>query len=125
MPTFNDGESGSSVRAKINETITVVDGLDTGDDLLMDAAERTKLAGIENGATADQTGAEIKALYEGEADTNAFTDANVTKLGNAVESDPAGVTGADSVPNMMSLTTAEYGAITPVADTLYLITDAT
>jgi len=42
----------------------------------------TKLAGIEAGATGDQTGAEIKSLYEGEADTNAFTDAEQTKLGN-------------------------------------------
>ena len=47
-----------------------------------------KLAGIEANATADQTGAEIKALYEAEADTNAFTDAEQTKL--------AGIeTGAD------------------------------
>lgn len=40
--------------------------------------ERTKLAGIEAGATADMTGAEIKAAYE--AEPNAFTDALKTKL---------------------------------------------
>jgi hypothetical protein len=40
--------------------------------------ERTKLAGIETGATADQTGAEIKAAYEAEANTNAYTDAERT-----------------------------------------------
>jgi hypothetical protein len=52
------------------------------------SADGTKLDGIEAGATADQTGAEIKALYEAEADTNAFTDAEQTKL--------AGIeTGAD------------------------------
>ena len=45
-------------------------------------ADDAKLDGIEASATADQTGAEIKALYEGESDTNAFTDANVTKLAN-------------------------------------------
>ena len=38
--------------------------------------------GVEAGATADQTGAEIKIAYELEANTNAFTDANVTTLGN-------------------------------------------
>jgi hypothetical protein len=38
--------------------------------------------GIEAGATADQTGAEIKAAYEAEADTNAFTDAEKTKVGH-------------------------------------------
>ena len=36
--------------------------------------KESKLAGIEDNATADQTGAEIKALYEAELDTNAFTD---------------------------------------------------
>jgi hypothetical protein len=36
---------------------------------------------VENGATGDQTGAEIKSAYEGEADTNAFTDAEKTKVG--------------------------------------------
>ena len=33
----------------------------------MSASDFTKLAGIETGATADQTGAEIKTAYEGEA----------------------------------------------------------
>ena len=42
-------------------------------------ADHTKLDGIETSATADQTGAEIKALYEAEA--NAYTDALNTKLG--------------------------------------------
>lgn len=40
----------------------------------------TKLSGIETSATADQTGAEIKTVYESEADTNAFTDAEQSKL---------------------------------------------
>lgn len=42
--------------------------------------DKTKLDGIETGATADQTGAEIKAAYEGEANTNAYTDAEKSKL---------------------------------------------
>lgn len=43
-----------------------------------------------------------------------------------IESDPTGVTGADQVTNVMSLTTAEYSAIgSPDSSTLYLITDAT
>lgn len=40
--------------------------------------------GVEAGATADQTGAEIKALYEGEADTNAYTDAEKAKVANLI-----------------------------------------
>lgn len=49
-----------------------------GRDVSTDGA---KLDGIEAGATADMTGDEIKAAYEGEADTNAFTDAEKSKLG--------------------------------------------
>ena len=47
---------------------------------LQTAADKTKLDGIETGATADQTAAEIKTAYESNADTNAFTDAEQTKL---------------------------------------------
>lgn len=53
-------------------------------NLLLTSAERTKLGTVETGATADQTGAEIKTAYEGEADTNAFTDALLGKL-NGIE----------------------------------------
>jgi hypothetical protein len=42
----------------------------------------------------------------------------------AVNSDTSGVTGADQITNMMSLTQAEYAAIgSPNASTLYIITD--
>jgi len=41
-------------------------------------ADETKLAGVEDGATTDQTGAEIKTAYEAEA--NAYTDTKDTKL---------------------------------------------
>jgi len=42
-----------------------------------------------------------------------------------VLSDPTGVTGADAVTNIMSLTQAEYDAIvTADASTIYVITDA-
>ena len=46
----------------------------------MSTADKNKLDGIESGATADQTGAEIKSLYEAESNTNAFTDAEKVKL---------------------------------------------
>ena len=47
-------------------------------------AEKTKLAGIEPGATADMTDAEIKTAYENNADTNAFTDAEKAKLADLI-----------------------------------------
>jgi hypothetical protein len=95
MATFNNGESLSSVRTKINDAIDKVDGnaafsndISVSGNITVTgtvdgrdvAADGTKLDGIEASATADQTGAEIKALYEAEADTNAFTDAEQTKL---------------------------------------------
>ena len=44
------------------------------------SAEETKLAGIETGATTDQSGAEIKVAYEANANTNAFNDVEKSKL---------------------------------------------
>ena len=38
------------------------------------ATDETKLAGVEAGATGDQTDAEIKIAYENNTDTNAYTD---------------------------------------------------
>jgi len=58
--------------------------LDTNSDQVLFAQQEItdKLSGIEDGATADQTNAEIKTAYEANSDTNAFTDAEKTKLQN-------------------------------------------
>lgn len=65
------------------------------------ATDGTKLDGIEVGATADQTAAEIKTAYESNADTNAFTDADNTKLAgieaSADVTDTANVTAAGAL----------------------------
>ncbi len=45
-------------------------------------------------------------------------------VATAIQSNPAGIAGADVVTNIVSLTQAEYSALTPVATTLYIITDA-
>ena len=57
-----------------------VGGTVDGRDLATDGA---KLDNIEPNATADQTDAEIKTAYENNSNTNAFTDALLTKL-NAI-----------------------------------------
>lgn len=44
------------------------------------ATEARTLLNVEDGATADQSAAEIKTAYESNSDTNAFTDAEQTKL---------------------------------------------
>jgi len=72
IQTFNNWETYSDIRSKINSNFT---------DLESDVtANTTKLAGIETGATADQTAGEIKTAYESNADTNAYTDDEKTKL---------------------------------------------
>ena len=60
--------------------ITIPGTID-GRDLQTDG---TKLDGVESGATADQTAAEIRALVESATDSNVFTDADHTKL-NGIE----------------------------------------
>ena len=55
----------------------VVGGTVDGRDV---AADGTKLDGIESGATADQTAAEIRTLVGNASDSNVFTDADHTKL---------------------------------------------
>ena len=69
-----------------------------GRDLSVDGA---KLDGIESGATADQTAAEIRTLVESASDSNVFTDADHTKL-NGIEAsadvtDTANVTAAGAL----------------------------
>jgi len=60
----------------VNGNITVTGTVD-GRDV---ATDGTKLDGIEAGATADQTAAEIRTLVESATDSNVFTDADHTKL---------------------------------------------
>lgn len=73
-------------------------GLLDGRDVATDGA---KLDGIEAGATADQTAAEIKTAYESNANTNAFTDADHSKLdgieAGADVTDTANVTSAGAL----------------------------
>ena len=58
--------------------------LDANSDQVLFAQQEItdKLAGIEEGATADQTAAEIRTLVESATDSNVFTDADHTKLNN-------------------------------------------
>ena len=60
----------------VNGNITVTGTVD-GRDV---ATDGTKLDGIETGATADQTNAEIRTAVEAATDSNVFTDADHTKL---------------------------------------------
>lgn len=66
----------------------------------LDSVAATKLAGIDANAKDDQTGAEIKAAYEGEA--GAFTDTKDTKLtgiADGAEVNPADLAALDPTAN--------------------------
>jgi len=75
-------------------TVTSSDGTDaviakvsgTNDGLML-SADKTKLDGVAAGATVDQTGAQIKALYEAELNTNAYTDAEKVLVSTALQSE--------------------------------------
>ena len=99
-------------------------------------ADETKLDTIETAATADQTGAEIKTAYEGEA--SAFTDAQFTKLSGIETSATADQTGAqiktayEAESDTNAFTDAEQTKLTDLSTTetigIYLTaldTDAT
>lgn len=73
---YGDGTIDASGRltVKFPKATTVI----TGDGLTED--QKQKLDGIEAGATRDKTPAEVKAAYEENSDTNAFTDSNRNQL---------------------------------------------
>ena len=70
----------------------VVGGTVDGRDVALDG---TKLDSIENGATADQTAAEIRTLVESASDSNVFTDNDHTKLDGIEANATADQTGAE------------------------------
>ena len=79
----------------------------------LSSADFTKLAGIEANATADQTGAEIKTLYQAQA--NAFTDAQFTKLSGVETSATADQTQSDI--NALSITATSCSGNSATATT--------
>jgi hypothetical protein len=61
------------------------------------------LINVEDGATADQTDAEIKTAYENNADTNEFSDAEQTKL--------AGIETGAEVSKLVQTVNSQDGAV--------------
>ena len=94
--------SNKTLTAPVISGDLTTDGTIDGRDV---ATDGTKLDGIESGATADQTAVEIKTAYESNADTNAFTDADETKL-DGIEA-LADVTDTDNVTTAGALMDSE------------------
>ena len=60
--------------------VTLPEVVAGGNSGLITGADKTKIDGIEAGATGDQTAAEIRTLVDAASDSNVFTDADHTKL---------------------------------------------
>ncbi len=84
--------AGSKILPNFGSQNIITSGTVDGRDVSTDG---TKLDGIESGATADQTNAEIKAAYEANANTNEFSDAEQTKLANIETAATADQTAAE------------------------------
>jgi hypothetical protein len=112
----NSGGGGSGDMTKVVYDPTTVEGdafsmdnmAETATKKIFTSTERTKLTGVETGATTDQTGAEIKTAYE--AETNAYTDTKNTKL-NGIE------TGATTDQTGAEIKTAYEGEANAYTDT--------
>ena len=126
----NSAQQPPSEGAFVNGDKTKLNGIEAGADVtdtanvtsagaLMDS-EVTNLAAVKAFDPTDYATAAQGSL----ADTATQHGDNVSTLTNDaayVPSNPTGVTGADAITNMMSLTQAEYDAITPNASTFYVI----
>ena len=115
-------QSGTGSPATVNLSDNAILGRTTGGGASitgLSASDIRTLINVEDGATADQTGAEIKSLYEAEA--NAYTDAKDTKL--------SGIEASADVTDSANVVTAIDGATltdagTPAATDQILIKDA-
>jgi len=94
---FATATSGVSITGNIAVSGTV-DGRDV-------ASDGSKLDGIESGATADQSNSEIKTAYEANSNTNAFTDALLSKL-NGIAASATNVTNNNQLTNGAGYITA-------------------
>jgi len=83
----------------------------------LSSSDKQKIDNIEPQATQDQTGAEIKSLYEAEPDTNAFSDSYKSKVdnieANADVTDSANVEPALSSVSIDALSDVDTGSASP------------
>ena len=96
--------------------------------------EKNKLSGIESGAEVNQSDSDIKTQYENNANTNAFTDAEKTKVANSITAVPSDSVGVDELKDELKgfATIASgnidfnyigFNSVTLSADTTYGITN--
>ena len=87
------------------------------------AADGTKLDGIETGATADQTDAEIRAAVQAATDSNVFTDADHTKL-DGIETGATADQTASEIKTLIASSPLDASHLAPNSVTTSEIADA-
>jgi hypothetical protein len=87
------------------------------------AADGTKLDGIESGATADQTAAEIRTLVDSATDSNVFTDADHTKL-DGIETGATADQTASEIKSLIASSPLDASHLAPNSVTTSEIADA-
>lgn len=97
IPADAEANTVDSVNGATGSVVLTADDIDdaTSAQKFATASQLAKIDSVEDGATADQTGAEIKIAYENEADTNSFTDGEKTKLAGVEVGATADQTGAE------------------------------
>ncbi len=94
--------------------------VETGNDNFIrhgSAAAVRAFLNVEDGATADQSNSEIKTAYEANSDTNAFTDALLSKL-NGIAASATNVTNTNQLTNGAGFITSADGGNAATLDSI-------
>ena len=119
MADFNSAFTGEQIDAGIGKADTAVQPADIATVATTGAyADLTGLPTLGTAAATDAT--DYATAAQGALADTAVQPAEIATF---VESDPTGITGADAITNIVSLTQAEYDDIaTPDASTLFVVT---
>ena len=117
MVDYNSSYTGAQIDANLALAATAVQDADLATVATTGAYSDLTGKPTLGTAAAAATGDFATAAQGTKADT-AVQPAAIAKM---VVSDTTGITGADAIANVVSLTQAEYDALTPDADTLYVV----
>ena len=95
----------SKIQDVSSQTILGRTSTGTGEVAALSAANARAILNVENGATADQTAAEIRTLVGNASDSNVFTDALLSKL-NGIAASATNVTNNNQLTNGAGYITA-------------------
>ena len=117
MVDYNSSYTGAQIDANLALAATAVQDADLA--TVATTGAYTDLTGRPTlGTAAAAATGDFATAAQGTLAASAVQPAAIAKM---VVSDTTGITGADAIANVVSLTQAEYDALTPDADTLYVV----